>query len=140
MAADHLLSPTTSMCHEPGCESKPFASPSNLRRHAKAKHGPKATMPCGKKRSDHSSNNKRHKKSCRPCQQARGDTAPAVKQEEKTSPAESGTKSPFGVISNYGVNADFVSFSPYDRFWDLPHVKTLFGGDCELLPSSCRWD
>ncbi|WQF75685.1 hypothetical protein CDEST_00699 [Colletotrichum destructivum] len=117
MAAD-LPSPppTTFMCHEPGCESKPFASPSNLKRHAKAKHGPKATMPCGKKRSDHSSNNKRHEKSCRPCQQARGDAVSAVKQEEQTSPAHSGTGCPFDAIEDDGVPFDFDPFSSYHFF------------------------
>ncbi|TID01975.1 hypothetical protein CH35J_003940 [Colletotrichum higginsianum] len=126
MAVDHPSPPATFKCHEPGCESKPFASPSNLKRHAKAKHGPKVTMPCGKKRSDHSSNNKRHEKSCRPCQQARGDAVSAVKQEEQTSPAHGGTGYPSDATEEVGVPFDFDPCSPYDPFWDLQHDESSF--------------
>lgn len=57
-------SKTKSRCGAPGCENRTYSSPSNLKRHIKAKHNQAVEMLCGKSFPNHPSNIKRHMDSC----------------------------------------------------------------------------
>lgn len=59
---------TVFKCTYQGCRSTPFLTKSNLNRHEKSVHGLKVPMLCGEERPDHSSNRKRHEKTCKKCQ------------------------------------------------------------------------
>ncbi|KAK1842505.1 hypothetical protein CCHR01_14844 [Colletotrichum chrysophilum] len=61
--------PTTSpfKCPQPSCQSTTYSTRSNLARHMRSKHGPKARMACGEERANHTSNKKRHERNCKKC-------------------------------------------------------------------------
>ncbi|KAF6845442.1 hypothetical protein CMUS01_00017 [Colletotrichum musicola] len=66
MASADIPTPVLRCTHQ-GCRSKPFRTKSNLTRHIKSMHGPKATMLCGEERANSSFNNKRHESKCSRC-------------------------------------------------------------------------
>ncbi|KAK1674502.1 hypothetical protein BDP55DRAFT_666674 [Colletotrichum godetiae] len=51
-------------CEKPGCELTNFTTRSNLKRHTRSKHGTSIPMSCGRTLQNHTSNIKRHQKSC----------------------------------------------------------------------------
>ncbi|OHE95493.1 hypothetical protein CORC01_09226 [Colletotrichum orchidophilum] len=109
-------------CNEPGCELTKFSTQSNLNRHSQSKHGIAVQMPCGKSLPNHTSNTKRHQKSCRKC-------CPAPEQLPKSTPDEqSKFKSPTSATANAtGLPSFDGTFDGYSEYLgDMYNLEERF--------------
>lgn len=64
MSAMGAEAPPTFSCQELGCDRPAFSTRSNLNRHIQSKYRSGVPMSCGKILQNHTSNIKRHQKSC----------------------------------------------------------------------------
>ncbi|KAL0930999.1 uncharacterized protein CTRU02_213734 [Colletotrichum truncatum] len=118
-------SPPTSLdCPQPDCTSSTFSNKSNLTRHIKYKHGPKARMACGKEIKNQTSNIKRHEDKCEECKKRKNQ--PGATQPLAEHDGNRGSSVSHGVLSQ-GEEA-------------LVLDDGLFGGEQDVLFDPSLWE
>ncbi|KAF6820286.1 hypothetical protein CPLU01_12826 [Colletotrichum plurivorum] len=113
-------------CTQQGCRSKPFRTRSNLTRHIKSMHGPKATMLCGEERANSSFNNKRHENKCSRCLEIKSQQSRAgVSNGDQH--ASSDDMSPADPPAESGRATELSAIPDDDS--ELPDMSTWFNDD-----------